>query len=255
VDEKYIEKLKWLYQFVIATLSIVSVIIAIIDIATGINSVTAKNLDFFILLIFTFDYIVRFVISKQKITFLKQNIFDLIAIIPFSELFRMSKFLKVIKITHLFKLAKFIRLISFFARAVSKCKIFFKTNGFHYILAITVLAIIMGAVGISFAEGMNFEDGLWWAFVTATTVGYGDLSPDTNFGRIIAVLLMLIGIGLIGSLTSTITSFFLNKPNTKKDFRTQTIKNIQSKLEHFEDLSTKDVEDICTILKSLKVEP
>lgn len=63
-------------------------------------------------------------------------------------------------------------------------------------------------------EGMNLQDAVWWSFVTATTVGYGDLSPETAVGRIIASILMLVGIGLIGSLTSAITSFFLKAPTS-----------------------------------------
>lgn len=58
------------------------------------------------------------------------------------------------------------------------------------------------------------QDAVWWSFVTATTVGYGDLSPETAVGRIIASILMLVGIGLIGSLTSAITSFFLKAPTS-----------------------------------------
>jgi voltage-gated potassium channel len=71
-------------------------------------------------------------------------------------------------------------------------------------------AIVTSAVLMTYFERMKFTDALWWAFVTATTVGYGDLSPATGMGRIIASLLMLVGIGLIGSLTSSITSYFMN---------------------------------------------
>ena len=79
----------------------------------------------------------------------------------------------------------------------------------------TVICIIFGGIAIHFAEGMNITDGLWWCFVTATTVGYGDISPATIPGLIVATLLMIVGIGLIGSLTSTITALFFQR--TKQD--------------------------------------
>ena len=74
---------------------------------------------------------------------------------------------------------------------------------------IAAMAILLASVAMTYFEHMAFKDALWWSFVTATTVGYGDLSPASGAGRIIACCLMLVGIGLIGSLTSTITSFFL----------------------------------------------
>ena len=76
---------------------------------------------------------------------------------------------------------------------------------------ISALAILVAAVAMTYFEKMSFQDALWWSFVTATTVGYGDLSPASGAGRIIACVLMVVGIGLIGSLTSTITSFFLKE--------------------------------------------
>lgn len=54
-------------------------------------------------------------------------------------------------------------------------------------------------------------DALWWSFVTVTTVGYGDISPVSSFGRVIAGLLMAFGIGFIGMLTGTIATFFIKK--------------------------------------------
>ncbi len=75
------------------------------------------------------------------------------------------------------------------------------------------LGIIISALVISYVEKMNYSDSLWWAFVTATTVGYGDISPKTHIGRFVAIFLMLIGIGTFGMITGTIATYFLNKQN------------------------------------------
>ena len=53
------------------------------------------------------------------------------------------------------------------------------------------------------------EDAIWWAYVTITTVGYGDKFPVTTEGRIIAAALMTVGVGLFGTFTGFIASFFL----------------------------------------------
>ena len=57
----------------------------------------------------------------------------------------------------------------------------------------------------------NYRDAIWWAVVTVTTVGYGDRFPVTEGGRAVAVILMFIGIGLIGTLTATVASFFVQE--------------------------------------------
>ena len=84
--------------------------------------------------------------------------------------------------------------------------------------------VLLAAVGLLFlgawlvllfeknAAGSNihsYHDALWWAVVTVTTVGYGDRFPLTEGGRAVAVILMLVGIGLIGVLTATVASFFV----------------------------------------------
>ena len=74
------------------------------------------------------------------------------------------------------------------------------------------------------AKGSNihdYPDALWWAIVTVTTVGYGDRFPVTEDGRIVAVVLMLVGIGLIGVLTATVASVFIKEHTdaNKEEFR------------------------------------
>jgi voltage-gated potassium channel len=67
----------------------------------------------------------------------------------------------------------------------------------------------------------NYPDALWWAIVTVTTVGYGDRYPTTEGGRAVAVILMLVGIGLIGVLTATVASVFIKEHTdaNKQEFR------------------------------------
>jgi voltage-gated potassium channel len=67
----------------------------------------------------------------------------------------------------------------------------------------------------------SYGDALWWAIVTVTTVGYGDRYPVTPGGRIVAVVLMLVGIGLIGVLTATVASVFVKEHTdaNKEEFK------------------------------------
>jgi voltage-gated potassium channel len=88
---------------------------------------------------------------------------------------------------------------------------------FHYIGLVAICVIGLGATGLFLLEGEtnpsihSFGDALWWAVVTATTVGYGDVSPTTTEGRLIAVVLMVTGIGVIGVFTATVASFFFEQ--------------------------------------------
>ena len=77
-----------------------------------------------------------------------------------------------------------------------------------FVASLAVLDTERGAEGSSIE---TFGDALWWAFVTVTTVGYGDFFPVTFEGRLIAVGLMLGGIALLGVVTATIASWIVEK--------------------------------------------
>ena len=91
-------------------------------------------------------------------------------------------------------------------------------HGLHYVLFVVLgVVVVCAALEFEFEDGthganiQNFGDALWWAIVAVTTVGYGDKFPVSAGGRGVAVVLMLVGIGLIGILTATVASFFIGQ--------------------------------------------
>jgi voltage-gated potassium channel len=74
-------------------------------------------------------------------------------------------------------------------------------HNFHYVVFFHRFDHSPGRRRDRTLEKMDLNDAIWWAFVTATTVGYGDISPASPGGRIVAVVLMLVGIGFISTLT------------------------------------------------------
>jgi voltage-gated potassium channel len=87
----------------------------------------------------------------------------------------------------------------------------FSLEGVRYAAALAVVTVLAGGAAFSSAEGEGVStwDGVWWAITTMTTVGYGDLSPETNVGRVVAIVVMLVGIGFIAILTAALAERFV----------------------------------------------
>ena len=88
------------------------------------------------------------------------------------------------------------------------------------VIAFLILCVLdLGAIAVTLAERTNPDaniktaaDALWWAFVTITTVGYGDVYPISGWGRIVGLLVMMTGVGLFGVLTGYLANSFLAPP-------------------------------------------
>jgi len=211
--EKNRPSLTRLYNVVFALLALISISLVILDYLhlLSLDQFPYSLIDNTILGIFAIDYFARLARAPSKRQFFVRNLFDLLAIIPFNSLFAFFRFgraFRLIRLTKMFRLTRLVGIISIFQKRAGK---FLHKGGLIYYLWLSVALILITAAIYSLTEQSSFSDALWWAVVTATTVGYGDISPHTGLGRLAAVLLMINGIGLIGTLTSSITAYLASE--------------------------------------------
>ena len=89
---------------------------------------------------------------------------------------------------------------------------FIQRENLHRLILILFILVLIGSLGITILEpDMSWNNALWYSFVTITTVGYGDFSPATAGGRIVGIIIMIFGIGILGLFTANIASIFVTK--------------------------------------------
>ncbi|QUM76439.1 potassium channel family protein [Moritella sp. 24] len=169
------------------------------------------SVDNIICLFFFTDFVIRFYQAENKLQFMKWGWIDLLSSIPMVE---QLQFIRIIRIARILKAIKHISSSKIMFKMIFEHR--FKAT-FSLVSAISFVLVTLGAIGILLLEqgevGSNINNGidaLWWSFVTITTVGYGDYYPVTTGGRIIAALLMTAGVGLFGTFTGFISSWFVD---------------------------------------------
>jgi len=169
------------------------------------------DIDYVICFIFFIDFLHRLFTAKNKWEYMRWGWIDLLSSIP------VNFFLagRIVRVFQLLRVLRAIRSIKYLSHYFLKNKI---KSAFTSVAILALLTIIFCAIGILQVEKdapgstiKTAEDALWWAYVTITTVGYGDRYPVTNEGRIIAAVLMTVGVGLFGTFTAYVASWFVAK--------------------------------------------
>ena len=194
--------------------------------------------------LFVADYVTRLALSTDKKAFLRANIVDLLAIIP-ADQFRSLRLLRLLRV---------VRAVAMLGRATRDLRSIFGTNGLSWVLLVAALIVTISASVVrAFEDSIaTWGDAFWWAIVTATTVGYGDISPASVEARVIAVVLMFVGIGTIGMLTGAIATYFISGPTRPSSPHVEHLRELLAK---WDDLSLVDRKVAADLLAKLAVEP
>ncbi|QFF99070.1 ion transporter [Psychrobacillus glaciei] len=241
-----------LYEFFIFLLILLylTIIIAGYTSSEMLSKEQIRWIDYSFIGYFAIEYIIRLYKSDNKRKFFKENIFDLIALIPFDAYFKVARLMRLVRLVRIMKVSKTLQGV-------------FKTGGLTYVFIFTFLVMMWGAISnFIFENGHNSSiksvgDSIWWAMVTVSSVGYGDIYPVTIGGRIVAGILMLVGIGLIGSITGSMAIYFSNIERTiqlvddpldhdENDLHTYITKQVKK-------IDTLDEEGLEHLIDSIKV--
>jgi len=193
--------------------------------------------------VFVVDYVTRLALSTDRRGFVRRNVVDLIAILP-ADFFRATR---VLRVARLFRV---IRAGSILWRVTRDVRGVLRTNALKWVLAVAAAVILGAALAVWAIEpGIEtFPDALWWSTVTATTVGYGDLSPEHGLARAVAVILMFVGIGTIGMLTGSIATYFLGDQAAGSN---PDVEHVRARLADWDELNQDERDRLVAILEAL----
>ena len=174
--------------------------------------------------VFLLDFAYNITGSRPKRAYFihQRGWLDLLGSIPAFGFFQLSALLRLARLSRLARITRLLR-----GKARRELVRDMVENRGQYATFITILAagtvLTVSSILVLQVEGRSPDanivtggDALWWGFVTITTVGYGDFYPVTGLGRMIGVLVMFAGVGIIGALASILASLLVPPPKTEE---------------------------------------
>ena len=252
-------KRKEYWNILIATFTIISLLIILLTIFYPFKDPQLLAIYIFDLLLTTFltiDFYLRIRTSPYKLRYVIGHWYELPAMIPLALLGGLD----ALAVTHnpvlSFKLIAFFRL----ARLYNLVR-YIKNNEVFLLTGMAAVTIIFGAIGTYFAESgskdaniTSLDDAFWYAIESITTVAYGEFYPTTALGRVISSLLMFAAIGIVWTLGALVVSKMVEKrikeaPVSLLD-ETKTV--IKNRIDEIEKLSIEELEILITMIRSLR---
>lgn len=192
-------------------LAIIISINIIIILTTCVFSITTEVpsiviFDIFVCLVIFIDFLKGYLGSSNRLVYIKQNWLELLAFIPFDLIlspFLGFEYLVVIKVIRILLL-----LLVLFQFAGE----FLKNTRLDEIIGLVAVIIIGSTVGLYLVDPSmnNLFDNLWFVIVSITTVGYGDITPTTVYGKVLSLILLIIGVFIFSAITGAIASYFMD---------------------------------------------
>lgn len=203
------------FDFFMTAVALLALALVVAESTLDKSSEVAKlfgSFDFAVCGIFLIDFVIRLARAPRKLKYLfGWGLLDLAASIPFVTGLR---FIRLVRVFRLIRAVKSIRLLSI---AVTHN---YRAAALAMVMIVMVFGVVLCSAGVlqyeSTAPNGNIKtagDVMWWAAVTASTIGYGDVYPVTPEGRVLAVALMLISIGAFTSIAGLFASVLTTGAN------------------------------------------
>lgn len=195
------------------------------------------RIDTGICFVFLADFFVRLRQAESKLAFLKWGWIDLVSSVPMVGDLRAARVVRVFRVLRAFR--SFRHLMSYFLRGQA-------TTSLAALATCSLVLVIFSSIAVlQFEDSPDANiktpaDALWWAYVTMTTVGYGDKYPLSVEGRVVAAVLMTAGVGLFGTFTGFVANLFLrpSQPEGETDMQ-RLIREVQALREQVASLEAK----------------
>lgn len=196
-----------------------SVIVILVDSVPDINErmgTFLAILEWFFTILFTIEYVLRIIVSPKKWKYVLSilGIIDLLSILPaYMSIINVSyRYLLVLRSLRLLRIFKILHLGSFLSagRYITEALLHSYRKILLFMMFISLLVIIIGSfMFVIEVDTPGFEsipNSIYWAVVTITTVGYGDVSPVTPLGKFLSIIVMLCGYSIIAVPTGIVTA-------------------------------------------------
>jgi voltage-gated potassium channel len=198
--------------------------ISTLDTITEEQQLYIESIELIATVIFGIEYLLRLLSARKPLqyAFSFYGLIDLLTWLPLLFFGDVTLAIRLLRIMRLLKLIRYLRALHLFMSSIQDVV----DSLLVVVCGICVVILVTGNL-IHLVEPQNFPNafiGSWWALVTMTTVGYGDLVPTTGLGKFIAACLMMTGITMFAMLTATISvkisSVFKNEttPKAQQDF-------------------------------------
>lgn len=238
------------YDLFVAVIAVVSMVLIsvwfFLDPGSQVRGLIDR-LDLAFCAIFFFDFCRSLVISTDRWRYLRTwGWFDFLSSLPAIAHFRYFRVLRILRIIRVIRSARILVQVVQRDRAAASIAGFFLLWTLTFVaICVAILVLERNAPGTTMD---NADDVLWWAVVTSSTVGYGDVYPVTDAGRLLGGVMMVLGIGTFATVTSGIGLWFARMQNRRKDTvgapsRTISMGDLDDRLSRIEELLRRDKED------------
>jgi len=214
--------------------------------------------DFIVSIILAFDFAIRIKKSKQGYKYFLTHLYEIPALIPLYALTLLEAstvYGAGLKSLRLIQIFRFMHILSRTMIMMDEIR-----NRLVYVVLLSMITVTAGAFTMYVVEHnapdskiTNLGDAFWWAVVTVTTVGYGDVYPVTLEGRVIASVIMVIGIAILGILISTLGAQFLESrmKNQRRKEENNIKVMIKDKIDKLEGMQSEEIVTLLNLISKL----